>query len=288
MKILSFDIEEWFHLLDHEGTEKPQDWQNFPKRLDSNVKRILDILDNNNLKATFFVLGWVAKHYPELVKEISRRGHEIGTHSFNHQLVYKQNKEDFEKDLKDSINILSDLIGLKITCYRAPGFSIKKEQLWAFEILKDNGIEIDCSVFPTLRSHGGFKEFHYSEPVKIKLSNSYIKAFPMNLAKTLAFKYVFSGGGYFRFLPYSFINHLAKKSDYMMTYFHPRDFDPTQPRLDNLSYLKYFKSYVGLKTSEAKLRRLLKNHKFYTLSKANSLIDWENASIFDIEQKKSL
>lgn len=283
MNILSFDIEEWFHVLDHEGTEKPKNWQNFPKRLDSNVKRILDILDEHNLSASFFILGWVAENYPDLVKEISARGHEIGTHSYNHQLVYKQSPEEFEDDLKESINILSDLISKKIKYYRAPGFSIKKEQTWAFDILKENGIEIDCSIFPALRSHGGFKEFNYSEPLRIKLSNSYIKAFPMNLAKTLTLKYVFSGGGYFRFFPYTYINYLTNKSNYMMTYFHPRDFDPNQPRLDNLGHIKYFKSYVGLKKSEAKLNRFLKDHKFITLSKANDLIDWGKTPIFNID-----
>lgn len=284
MNILSFDIEEWFHVLDHEGTEKPKDWQNFPKRLDTNVKRILDLLDEHNLNASFFILGWVAEHYPNLVKEISARGHEIGTHSYNHQLVYKQTPDEFEIDLKESIMILSDLISKKIKYYRAPGFSIKKEQIWAFEILKENGIEIDCSVFPALRSHGGFKEFNHSEPVRIKLSNSYIKAFPMNLAESFTLKYVFSGGGYFRFFPYIFLNYLANQSNYMMTYFHPRDFDPNQPRLKNLGYIKYFKSYVGLRKSEKKLNNFLRDHKFITLSEANNKISWDKTPIFNINQ----
>lgn len=282
MKILSFDIEDWFHLLDHSGTEKPADWENFPKRLDSNVQRILDILDENNKKASFFILGWVGKNYPNLVKDIHQRGHDIGTHSLNHQLVYQQTPEEFEFDLKQSIDILSNLTGEKITYYRAPGFSIKKEQVWAFEILKDNGIEIDCSIFPALRSHGGFKEFGHAQPTKLKLKNGFIKAYPMNLAKTFLMKYVFSGGGYFRLLPYPIINHLINKSEYVMTYFHPRDFDPNQPVIDNLSPLKYFKSYVGLKSAEDKLKKLIKDHEFLSLLDVDKKIDWNAAKIFDL------
>ena len=284
MNILSFDIEEWFHLLDHSGTEKPTDWENFPKRLDSNVKRILDILDIYDQKASFFILGWVGQNYPELVKEIHRRGHDIGTHSYNHQLVYKQTPHEFEKDLKHSIDTLSDLTGEKITYYRAPGFSIKKEQVWAFEILKDNGIEIDCSIFPALRSHGGFREFGHAKPTKLKLNNGYLKAYPMNLAKIFSIRYVFSGGGYFRFFPYPLINYLANRSDYLMTYFHPRDFDPKQPKIENLSLLKYFKSYVGLKSAETKLQKLIEEHEFLSLLDADDKMDWKTVDIFDLSK----
>ena len=283
MNILSFDIEEWFHILDHSGTEKPENWENFPKRLDKNVNKILDILDENNQKASFFILGWVAKNYPSIVKEIDRRGHEIGSHSYNHQLVYKQNIDDFRNDLMDSIKELSDLIGKDILYYRAPGFSIKKDQLWAFEVLKECGIRIDCSIFPALRAHGGFKEFKYSKPAKLKLNDSYIKVFPMNLEKAFGLKYVFSGGGYFRFFPYPILRHLANNSEYMMTYFHPRDFDNTQPRLQNLSPMKYFKSYVGLKSSSAKLNKFIKDFEFITLLEADKNINWENAKIIDIK-----
>ena len=285
MNILSFDIEEWFHILDHDGTEKPKDWENFPRRLDHNVKTILDILDSKDLKASFFVLGWVGKEFPNIVKEIHKRGHEIGTHSNTHQLVYRQTPEEFNQDLKESINILTNITGEKVIYYRAPGFSIKKEQIWAFEILKENGIEIDCSIFPALRAHGGFNEFGYSEPVRIKLTSGELKAFPMNLHKILNSKFVFSGGGYFRVTPYWLLKYFSNQTDYLMTYFHPRDFDPDQPRLPGLGLIKEYKSYVGLKSSKIKLIKLLEDFKFTSLLEADKSIDWTRTNIVSLEGK---
>ena len=277
MNILTFDIEEWFHILDNETTKTEKQWSNYECRLYGNMERIFQILSENKLKATFFCLGWIAEKYPDIIKKIAALGYEVASHSYNHQLIYEMNRNTFRKDLKKSIFHLEDLTGKKVKTYRAPGFSIISSNLWAFEILHELGIENDCSVFPAARAHGGIPDFRYSEPCIIAFNGIEIKEFPMNIVKILGKKIIFSGGGYFRLLPYRFIYRMNKKSDYVMTYFHPRDFDPEQPVIETLSGIRKFKSYVGLKTSENKLQRWIKDFEFTDLKTYNTLIDWTKA-----------
>ena len=281
MKILTFDIEEWFHILDKPDSNHYDSWKNFSSRIDENVDRILKILSDRNLKATFFCLGWVGEKYPKIIKKIDDYGHEIGTHSHLHKLVYEQTPDEFDEDLRKSINILSDITGKEIISYRAPGFSITENQKWAFEIMNKNGIQIDCSIFPAQRAHGGFSEFNICKPAKIQLSSGYIKAYPMNTSSLLRYNYVFSGGGYFRFMPYWLIKHLSKKNEYVMTYFHPRDFDYNQPMVPNLSKFRKFKSYYGLKNSEYKLNKYLDDFKFISLKQADHMMNCEKAPSFN-------
>ncbi len=283
MNILSFDIEDWFHILDHEEVSDKSSWKKFPSRLEDGLEKILQLLNEKEVSATFFCLGWVASDYPELIKKIIQHGHEIGSHSNLHTLVYTQTPSEFKIDLKKSIDLLEDVSGQKIKIYRAPGFSIGKSEKWAFEIMTELGIEIDCSVFPAKRAHGGFKNFPASGPSILNLNTNILKIMPMNIKKFFNFEYVFSGGGYFRLFPYKFIKNMMKNSDYVMTYFHPRDFDPDQPMMPNLSNLRKFKSYYGLKSSEKKLNNLLDDFVFINVSQADKMINWSNAPKLEID-----
>ena len=282
MKILTFDIEEWFHILDNTSTKSEADWAKYPSRIDENMERIIKLLADNQQSATFFCLGWVARKYPHIIKKIADKGFEIATHSDLHQLAYEQDYRAFKADLQTSIQAIEDIIGKKVRAYRAPGFSIKNENKWVFETLIECGIEVDCSVFPAQRSHGGFAEFGHAEPCWIEINGLKIKEFPINLYKGLGVPTIFSGGGYFRLLPYFVLNNLTKNTDYMMTYFHPRDFDSEQPVIEELSYLRKFKSYYGLKNCMPKLEKLIQNHKFIDLQTAESKIDWEYAKVVKI------
>jgi polysaccharide deacetylase family protein (PEP-CTERM system associated) len=279
IKILTFDIEDWFHLLDFQKTKHPSNWHRFESRIYSNMDKIFHILENTNQKATFFCLGWIAKKYPDVIKEIVSRGYELGSHSNLHQLVYDQGRNDFKDDLECSIKTLEDLIGKKITFYRAPGFSITENSKWAFELLYEQGIEIDCSVFPTHRSHGGFPSFLLPKPTIIHYNGISLKEFPINYHSILSQHIVYSGGGFFRLTPYYFIKKWSNKTNYVMTYFHPRDFDPEQPLLEDLSVLRKFKSYVGLKHAQRKLETWLKDEEFMDVSTANSVINWDDSHI---------
>lgn len=271
MNVLTFDLEDWFHILDFNETAKPEQWLNFESRVEVNTDRILNLLEKKNLKATFFCLGWVAQRFPELIKKISLK-HEIACHSMNHQLLQLQSRAEFVNDLKEATHLLEDITGNKIISYRAPGFSLDKDHYFVFEELQKLKFEIDCSIFPAKRNHGGISDFEYQKPCRIVSNNFDLLELPLNTTKILSRKIVFSGGGYFRLLPYSFIKSQMKKTNYVMTYFHPRDFDPAQPMLKGLPFKRKLMSYSGLNSSYAKLERLLNDFDFVSVDQAKKLI----------------
>ena len=278
MNILTFDLEDWFHILDFKDTAHPAQWVNFESRVEANSERILEILHEKNLTATFFCLGWIAEKYPALVKKISEK-HEIASHSMNHQLLYLQSRSEFKEDLRKSIDILENVTGKKVIAYRAPGFSLSRIHGFVLEELLSVGIKIDCSVFPAARNHGGIPDFPLQKPCLLVGSGFEIVEFPINTRNFINQEIVFTGGGYFRFLPYSMIRKWMKDTDYVMTYFHPRDFDPGQPRLDNLSLKRKFMSYAGLGSSQKKLERLLTDFKFINLEQAYKSLNIETLPI---------
>jgi len=276
MKILSFDIEDWFHILDNPETSNPTSWEKMPSRLEAGVDHILSLLSDTNQPATFFCLGWVAEKYPNVIKKIVNSGIHLATHSYSHQLAYDQSKNQFEEDLWRSIDTLQQVSGTKIDTYRAPGFSITSKNLWAFEVLHRLGIENDCSVFPASRAHGGIPEYSTACPSFIEYENITLKSLPINTSKILGKNIVYSGGGYFRLLPLWYLKRRFTNDNYIMTYFHPRDFDHQQPMVPGLSVARKFKSYVGLNGAYNKLESLLKEHQFINIDMAVKTINWDS------------
>jgi len=282
MNILTFDVEDWFHVLDNPATKGEKQWMQLESRIHQNMDRIMDLLEKNHQKATFFSMGWVARKYPEIIKKIDSLGYEIASHSDMHQLAYEFNREEFRQDLERSVKSIEDITGKKVRAYRAPGFSLMQENKWVFEELINNGIEIDCSVFPAQRAHGGFKEFGYAEPAYIDINGQKIKEFPINIYPILGNNIIFSGGGYFRLLPYSLLKYFMNRSDYVMTYLHPRDFDPEQPMIDGLSLVRKFKSYVGLEGALGKLEKLITDFDFVDLNEADNMLEWSNTKVIKL------
>lgn len=277
MNILTFDVEEWFHLLDNDSTRSEEQWKNYEVRIHENMERIFNILDDTNTKATFFIIGWIAKTYPELVKQIAEK-YEIGSHTMNHQLVWQQSPTEFREDVDSSIKFLQDLTGKPVKYFRAPGFSIRASESWAFEILHDLGIEVDCSVFPAHHAHGGFPSYGKAEPAIIEVNGNRIKEFPISCREMGGSHIIYQGGGYFRLFPYTLIKRWAKHDkDYLLSYIHPRDLDAGQPVVPGLSAARRFKSYVGLAGAEKKLRHFLKDFPFTDIATANSSINWDKA-----------
>lgn len=281
-KILTFDIEDWFHILNNETTKTEKQWGNYESRIHKNMDRIFKLLEDCDVKATFFCLGWIAQKYPEVIKRIDELGYEIGTHSNMHQLAYDMTKVEYENDLKKSINVLEGIIGKKIISYRAPGFSITKKNLWTFEILHKYGIKNDCSIFPANRAHGGIPGFKKSTPCIVEYSGVKLREFPINTVDALGKKVIFSGGGYFRLAPYPLIKKLTERSSYIMTYFHPRDFDSDQPMITGLNAFRQFKSYYGLKGCEKKLNQWLNDFEFTDIKTCASEIDWNHVDVIDL------
>ncbi len=282
MNILTFDIEEWFHILDNASTKTEREWSNFEPRIHRNMETIYGILEETKVDATFFVVGWMAERFPEVIREIADRGYEIGSHTHLHQLVYEQDRPTFYKDVEKSIKTIEDCTGKKVTSFRAPGFSIMERNKWAFEVLYELGIRVDSSVFPASRAHGGLPAYETATPSLLEYNGAVLKEFPINTRSVLGKSVIFSGGGYFRLLPYTFIKNSTKKSDYVMTYFHPRDFDYEQPVIEGLSTSRRFKSYVGLKACESKLRKWINDFDFIDLNQAIAQVDWETTMRVDM------
>lgn len=279
MKFLTFDIEDWFHILDNPETKYPKQWETFPKRVDIGLDIILDLCSKYEIKATFFCLGWIAEKYPEEIRKIQRAGHYIGTHGYAHQLVYEQTENEFRQDLKKSISLLNEITGEEITAYRAPGFSITKDCLWAFDVLSECGIKYDSSIFPASRSHGGLKEITEFEPYKLKtLKGNILIEYPISARKILGRPIIFGGGGYFRLLPLFILRKWFTESEYVMTYFHPRDFDYNQQTIPGLSLLRYFKAYYGLSRCKSKLETILTTNRF------ELYLRYETAKVYHVAQ----
>jgi len=274
VKILTFDVEEWFHILDNPETQSTESWQNYETRLRHGVDTILQLLDETSQSATFFCLGWAGEKYPDVIRQIDNAGFEIASHSYAHQLAYDQTREEFREDVHKSLSVLQDITGKAVNTYRAPGFSITSKNLWAFEELIKQGIKVDCSLFPANRAHGGLPSLQNAVPTKGEWDGHEIKLFPINTRSILGKKVIYSGGGYFRLAPGFLLRKWFQDDEYVMTYFHPRDFDPDQPMIPGLSAVRKFKSYVGIRNARAKLRRILESNSFVDVSTASKSVDW--------------
>ena len=292
MNILTFDIEEWYIEKVYHGGRKER-YLEFDRLLDN----ILDILDKNNTKATFFCLGEMAKDFPYVIKKIYDRGHEIGSHSNKHIWLTKLSKQEVREDTRISIDSLEQLIGEKVLSYRAPAFSIGEENKWVFENLAECGIKRDASVFPAQRDFGGFATFKEKEPVIISYKGIEIKEFPVSTLKLLGKEIVYSGGGYFRFFPISFIQNQIKKSNYTMTYFHIGDLITEKYKLQSKQeyetyfkepgtlinrYKRYIKSNLGTKSAFLKLQTLIETNKFQNLEQIDKEYNWRDKDIVSL------
>jgi len=280
MNILTFDIEDWW-VYDHYSIGKKE---NYLPRINCYLDYILDILDERNFKATFFCLGEVADKYSDVIKLIASRGHHIGCHSFNHRFFGNLTPEEIAEDTRKALDVIENIIGEKVTAYRAPAFSITEKSKWIFGILADHGIKYDCSIFPADRSFGGFPGFYKKGPSVIKYQNSLIREFPISVTHFLRKDWVCTGGGYFRIFPYWKIKSCVRESDYVMTYFHIKDFDKDQQRRfasfqGESAIVRYFKNYYGLNGSFLKFQKFLADFDFISVKQANVQINWDQVPI---------
>ena len=281
MNIITYDIEEWFHCDFISGNEG---WDNYEVRIHKNTDVVLETMNKYNRKGTFFILGWIADKYPEVVKKIHSEGHELACHSMYHELVHTLTPQKFKEDTQKALSIIEDIVGEKIFMYRAPGFSITEATPWAFDILAELGITYDASVFPAAHDYGGFPSFGVPEPAKIITNGAVIKEFPMNIQQVYGKSIVFSGGGFFRFFPYRYIKKWTKESSYVMGYHHPRDFDANQPVLQHLPMMRKFKSYYGVKGAHKKFEQWLSDFETMSILEASALIDWNKAKSINIHE----
>ncbi|BDX39584.1 polysaccharide deacetylase [Tenuifilaceae bacterium CYCD] len=281
MKILSFDIEEWFHVFESHNNSSVERWSSITPRFPYTIEKLLDTLIEHNVKANFFCIGWITRQYPSLIKKISNLGFEIGSHSDIHKIAHNQSYYEYKEDLKRSLFSIEDLIGKKVISYRAPGFSINSTNIWAFELLVQSGIQFDCSVYPNDGRFGGLPDFPKNTPFIIKTKSGIIKEFPISSYSFFGQQIIYSGGGFFRLLPYSVIQKLFKESNYVMTYFHLRDFDPDQP-FNELGLLRRMKSEIGVKTSFEKFQKILNEFYFSDLHDADQNFSWATGPVVNL------
>lgn len=284
MNILTFDIEEWYLEKNYFGNHKEK-----YAEFDQYLERILDTLDQRGFKGTFFCVGGMAEEFPEVVRRIDARGHEVGCHSYRHVWLNKMPREEVLEDTHRAVDALEQCIGRKIRSYRAPAFSVGDSNKWAFEILAECGIERDASVFPAVRDFGGFAQFGHKTPTWVSYGGVRIKEFPICTTKVLGQEMAYSGGGYFRFFPLSFVKSVMERSEYGMTYFHIADLVPESSGLmtkaDFERYFKipgtlknrcvrYLKLNLGKKKAFGKLMKLIHSGEFVNLEQADEMIDW--------------
>ncbi len=279
MNILTFDIEEWSIEKEYRGGRKDK-YAEFDRLLD----HILERLSANDIKATFFCLGKIAIDFPDVIKKIEAEGHEIGSHSHAHKWVNKMTPEDFREDTHMAVSALEDLIGKKVESFRAPAFSIGESNKWAFEVLAENGIKNDASIFPGARDFGGFPDFTEQKPCIVEYNGIRINEFPIPLYSlpVLNKQLAYSGGGYFRLLPLWFVKRRLGSSDYNMCYFHIGDLLTEKRKLMSKidyeeyfkepgslknRYIRYFKSNIGRGRAIKNLDELMATFKFQSIVK---------------------
>jgi len=329
LNILTIDLEDYFQVHAFSSVIRYEDWDNYECRIERNTDRLLDVLSSSlrtphsalrtPIKATFFVLGWIAERYSGLVQRIQKEGHEIACHGYAHKLIYTQSKEEFRQDIRKSKAILEDITGSEVIGYRAPSYSITDKSRWAFEVLVEEGFQYDSSIFPIhhdfygmpnaprfpfIISLNGTSNFEFSmlnfsnafthslinpcsdvsepqhgspaAPLEGITPNSelrtpnYLLEFPISTAKLLGQNVPLSGGGYFRFLPYSIVkrglNRINKKEGQpFIFYLHPWEIDPEQPRINGLSSRSNFRHYVNLDKTEFKFKKLLFDFEFSSI-----------------------
>ena len=262
------DVEDYFHVGSFASTISPKDWSSYECRVELPTHTVLGIAAETGTTGTFFVLGWVAERYPNLIREIRDAGHEIGCHSQKHQLVYELGPDRFRADLIKSRDILQDITGDPIKLYRSPSFSITSKSLWALEILVEEGFTTDSSIYPIRHDRYGIPTAPLA-PHLINTPSGPIKEFPGMVYQAGPLRVPVGGGGYMRLLPWWMTRRLLHRVNAqgrpLNVYIHPWEFDPSQPRLPG-SWKSKFRHYQNLNTTARKIRNTLSTFRLGTMT----------------------
>ncbi|TWU21229.1 Peptidoglycan deacetylase [Novipirellula galeiformis] len=266
--ILSVDVEDYFQVSAFEHRITRDEWPTLPCRVEASTDRLLQLFADHDVHGTFFVLGWVARRYPELVRRIAQAGHELASHGYWHRLVYDLTPEAFRQDIRDSREAIGDAAGVAVTAYRAPSFSITERSMWALDVLVEEGFTVDSSIFPIRHDRYGVPDAR-PEVHQRQTAAGPIVEVPPTVGTLGKFK-VPIGGGYFRLFPLAVtqraIDSVAAQQRPAMLYLHPWEIDPDQPRIEGVGMRSRFRHYVGLRRTESRLRSLLQSHRFTTMS----------------------
>lgn len=254
---MTVDVEDYFQVAAFERVISPSEWDRWPRRVDANTHRVLDLFASSGIRATFFVLGWVAERHPDIIRRISAEGHELASHGWDHRRVTTLSQAEFRADVRRTKHLLEDLGSVAVRGYRAPSYSIGRDNLWALDVLAEEGHAYSSSIYPIHHDLYGMPE-----APRFKFRHGGITEVPVT---TVAFgdrKLPCGGGGYFRLLPYPLYRAALRRVNGVdrqpgMFYFHPWEVDPGQPRVTAAGLRSRFRHYLNLGKMEGRLRRLI-------------------------------
>ncbi|MDD5218321.1 MAG: DUF3473 domain-containing protein [Candidatus Omnitrophica bacterium] len=267
--VLTIDVEDWFHVTNFENHIRRDDWDRCETRIQYTMPLLLDLLEEHNTRATFFVLGWVAERFPWIVRRIAEAGHELASHGQDHHLITDITPENFRRQIWKSRDVVEQVTGELLRGYRAPSYSLRKSTDWAISVMLEAGFEYDSSVFPfgfrcdPAWRHACFPYRIYDQGV------DFVTEYPLATIPCAGHNMPIAGGGYFRLLPYGVIRwavrEINRKGFPAIMYLHPWELDPDQPRVHEASWLAKFRHYHQLGNTESKLTQLLRDFRFYSI-----------------------
>lgn len=263
--ILSVDVEDYFHVEAFAQTVSRGSWDQYPCRVVDNCHRLLDIFDRYQVKATFFMLGWVADKFPAIVREIHDRGHELACHSFWHRKVDSLSPAQFRADTREACDAIERAASVHVTGYRAPTWSITRRSLWAFDILAEEGFEYDSSIYPIRHDLYGIPDGNRYPYAHICENGQSLLEFPPATVRFAGMNFPAAGGGYLRIFPLAYTSwvfrQFEKAGQPLVLYLHPWEIDPEQPRIHG-PLRSRFRHYTSLHQTQPRLEALLQRYRF--------------------------
>ena len=263
------DVEDYFQVTAFADTVALSSWNNREPRVEKNTRALLELLAARDIRGTFFVLGWVAKRYPALVREIARQGHEVASHGMNHQLIYNQSPEEFREETRSAKKLLEDICQSPVIGYRAATYSITRRSLWALDVLAEEGFLYDSSIFPMHHDRYGIPDANPVPHLMQTPKGHSLVEFPISVLRYKGLTLPVAGGGYFRIFPYALTRWGLKKLNAagreFVFYIHPWEVDPAQPRIANAGLLSRFRHYYNLDRCHSRLESLLGDFLFAPL-----------------------
>jgi polysaccharide deacetylase family protein (PEP-CTERM system associated) len=263
------DVEDYFQVEALSSSIRVTEWDSYDCRVEKNTNLILKMLSDVNKKGTFFVLGWIAQKFPDLIRDIANEGHEIASHGMSHQLIYNQSIDVFRKETIDSKSLLEDIVQKPVEGYRAATYSITKRSLWALDILVEAGFKYDSSIFPMKHDNYGIADINAVPHLLTTPNGHQLVEFPISTLKNKLLTIPIAGGGYFRLFPYFFsrwgLSQINKQQRPFVFYIHPWEVDPEQPVVPNIGWFSKFRHYNNLHKCEARLSRLTKDFELTTM-----------------------
>ena len=268
LNAMTVDVEDYFHVSAFADQVSPHDWPAHESRVVANTDRLLTLFDETKVRATFFVLGWVAERFPALVSRIAAAGHELASHSYDHGLVYDKTPAAFREDLRRARAAIECAAGVRVTGFRAPSFSVTDRSLWALDVLVSEGYTFDASIYPIRHDRYGIPSWP-RHVRRVEREQGSLWVVPASTVRHFGMNVPTAGGGYFRILPYEWTSYGIRRLNEQerqpaIFYIHPWEIDPAQPRI-RAGALSTVRHYSNLAQTEARLKRLLKDFQFGTV-----------------------